>query len=72
MFKICVAFFSTQDIKTAKDLLFQYVPEQKRKINRRKDGSQRRDIDDILQLIKIMEPDQFPVFVAYLNFRYWI
>lgn len=64
MCRICVAFFTTQDIKTAKDLLFQSVPAQKRKIIRKKAGQERRDIDDILQLIKVTEPDKFPVFVA--------
>lgn len=64
MCRICVAFFTTQDIKIAKHLLFQSVPAQKRKIARRNDGQQRRDIYDIIQLVKVTDPDKFPVFVA--------
>ncbi|XP_063367591.1 uncharacterized protein LOC134658747 [Cydia amplana] len=64
MSRICLAFFTAQDIRTAKDLLFLSVPVRKRKINRRREGHQRRDIDDIIDLARETDPDKFPVFVA--------
>lgn len=61
---ICVSSFSSEDIKKSKELLFQSIPIVKKKINRRKHGKERRDIDDIIGLVKITDPDALPVFVA--------
>lgn len=64
MSRICLASYTTEDIKKAKNLLFQSVPSRKRKINRKNGGQERRDIDDIINLARVTDPEEFPVFVA--------
>lgn len=62
--KICTSAFTEQDIQKAKDLLFGAVPTSKRNITRKRDGKARRDIDDIICLLKESDPEVIPTFVA--------
>lgn len=62
--RICVTAFSDKDIEDGKRLLFKSVKTQKRRIGRRKEGKSQRDVEDIIQLFKVTEPDQTPIFVA--------
>lgn len=62
--KICVSAFSDSDIVTAKNLLFDSVSTNKKKITRKKNGKKLRDIDDIICLIRGIDSEQLPVFVA--------
>lgn len=62
--RICVSSFSEEDITTAKSLLFDSVPTTKRKIQRKRDGKAKRDIDDIICLLKETDPERIPIFVS--------
>ncbi|XP_026729527.1 uncharacterized protein LOC113495128 [Trichoplusia ni] len=62
--RICVTSFTEEDITTAKSLLFDSVPTTKRKIQRKRDGKAKRDIDDIICLLKETDPELIPIFVA--------
>ncbi|KAI8434047.1 hypothetical protein MSG28_012197 [Choristoneura fumiferana] len=61
--QICATAFSTEEISGAKKMLFDSVPTSKRKI-RRKEGKNQRDLDDIICLIKTVDPEELPIFVA--------
>lgn len=62
--QICTSAFSTEDILTAKNLLFNSIPNTKK--IRRREGKKKtqRDLDDIICLLKGTDPELFPVFVA--------
>ncbi|KAI5636802.1 hypothetical protein NE865_10393 [Phthorimaea operculella] len=62
--RLCSSAFTSDEIKKSKSLLFNAIPTQKRKINRKKDGKERRDLHDIIDLFRSVEPDDIPVFVA--------
>lgn len=62
--QICTSAFSELEIKTAKDLLFDSIPAARRKKIRKGTGKTRRDIDDIVTLLKEGNPESFPIFVA--------
>lgn len=62
--RICVSAFSDADIVAAKNLLFASIPKTKKKTQRKGDGKTRRDIDDIIRLLKETDPENIPVFVA--------
>lgn len=62
--KICTTGFSDKDISEAKTLLFHSVPTKKRKVLRKGDGKSEREIDDIIEVLKDIDPDQCPIFVA--------
>lgn len=62
--RICVTAFSSEEIVSAKKLLFDSIPSgQKLKIRKGEKKSQ-RDIDDIITLLKRTDPEFVPVFVA--------
>ncbi|CAH2094739.1 unnamed protein product [Euphydryas editha] len=61
--RICITAFSEDDIRKAKSLLFDSVPNSKRKI-RRREGKTLRDMDDIINLLKSVDPEEIPMFVA--------
>lgn len=62
--QICTSAFTELEIKTAKDLLFDSIPSARRKKIRKGTGKTRRDIDDIVTLMKEGNPESFPIFVA--------
>ncbi|KAH9637599.1 hypothetical protein HF086_014763 [Spodoptera exigua] len=62
--KLCMSSFSSEEIESAKSLLFESVPTAKKKINRKKDGRSKRDLFDVISLFKEVDPDLIPVFVA--------
>lgn len=64
MTRICTSSFTTEEIVTAKNLLFECVKSTKKKIQRKKEGKAQRDLEDIMALFKELDPDEFPVFVA--------
>ncbi|CAG9783246.1 unnamed protein product [Diatraea saccharalis] len=62
--RICVSAFSDSEIVTAKRLLFESLSAVKSMKTRRRDGKTLRDIDDIICLVKVTDPEKLPVFVA--------
>lgn len=62
--QICTSSFSTEDIETAKNLLYQSIDTSRRNITRKRAGKERRDLDDIISLLKGTGPEQVPIFVA--------
>lgn len=62
--RICVSAFSDEDIQSAKNLLCESLPTEKRKKTRKRDGKKLREIDDIICMIKESDPEVLPVFVA--------
>lgn len=64
LIKICVSSFDSEQIKRSKSLLFDSLPTDKRKILRKKQGKENRDIEDIVSLFKGEDPEVIPVFVA--------
>lgn len=62
--KICESAFSEKEIEEAKLLLFESLPTKQRKIVRRKDGKTKRNVEDIINIFKEVDPDTIPVFVA--------
>lgn len=62
--KICVSAFKSEEIKNSKSLLFESLPSELRKINRKRTGKENRDIMDIVALLKSTPTDKIPVFVA--------
>lgn len=61
--QICVTGFSAEDIKEAKILLFDSVPDATLKVRKNK-GKSVRDIEDIVSLIKGVDDELLPIFVA--------
>ncbi|KAF9424198.1 hypothetical protein HW555_000591 [Spodoptera exigua] len=61
---ICVSAFTDEDIKSAKNLLCESLPTEKRKKTRKRDGKKLREIDDIICMLKESDPEILPVFVA--------
>lgn len=61
--QICCESFGDSDIAAAKKLLFDAVPNSKRKLRKCK-GKNLRDIDDIICLLKLTDPEVVPIFVA--------
>ena len=61
---ICVSAFSDEDIHSAKNLLCESLPSDKRKKIRKRDGKKLREIDDIICMLKESDPEILPVFVA--------
>lgn len=62
--KICSSTFSCEQIKRSKELLFESVPTDLRKISRKGKGKENRVLNDIISFIKVTDPDVLPVFVA--------
>ncbi|XP_052755388.1 uncharacterized protein LOC128201722 [Galleria mellonella] len=64
LIRIVTTSFSSEEIREAKTLLFDSVNTKIRKIMRKKDGKEKRDIEDILSLLKGIDPEKIPIFVA--------
>lgn len=62
--RICVTAFTSEEILSAKKLLYDSIPTVKRIKIRKGDRKTQRDIDDIITLLKQTDPDFLPVFVA--------
>lgn len=62
--RVCSSAFNASEIKNAKSLLFDAIPTEKRKINRKNAGKEKRDLNDIINLFKSADPDIIPTFVA--------
>lgn len=62
--RICSSAFTSEEIEKSKELLFESVPVEKAKIKRKNKGKERRDLVDIVNVFKTVEPDLFPIFVA--------
>lgn len=62
--RICTSAFTSEQIENSKALLFDSVPVDKAKIKRKNKGKEQRNLVDILNVFRTVEPDQFPIFVA--------
>lgn len=62
--RICTTAFTSEEINRSKSLLFESVPTERRKIQRKRDGKEQRDLMDIICVLKTTEPDLVPIFVA--------
>lgn len=64
--RVCKTAFSEADLKTAKNLLFDSVATNKRKITRKRDGKSGRDLEDIINLMTDADANHvdIPIFVA--------
>lgn len=61
--RMCSDSFTDDEIVTAKKLLFESVPNSKLKVRKSK-GKSARDLDDIICLLKLTDPELVPIFVA--------
>lgn len=61
---ICVTAFSEDDILEAKNLLFESISTAKRKKIRRRKGKTLKNIDVIVWILKILDPEEIPIIVA--------
>ncbi|KAJ2937235.1 hypothetical protein O0L34_g19428 [Tuta absoluta] len=64
LIKLCESTFTEKEIEEAKTLLFESVKVTRAKINRRKDGKGKRNLEDIISFFKDIDPEQLPMFVA--------
>lgn len=64
MIRLCTTAFKSEEISAAKNLLFTSVKTTGKKINRQREGKTRREIEDIIALIKQKDPEEMPIFVA--------
>lgn len=62
--RICITSFSAEEISKSKTLLFDSVSVGRLKIKRKNKGKEERDLVDIVNVFKSMEPDLFPIYVA--------
>lgn len=64
--RICGSSFSTDDIETAKSLLFESISSKEiRKIKRKNmEGKSNKDLFDIIHVFKSLCPEKIPIFVA--------
>ncbi|XP_063531222.1 uncharacterized protein LOC134742173 [Cydia strobilella] len=62
--RLCRTSFSSEEIKISKCLLFGSVSTNQRKISRKNSGKEVRDLEDIVALLRSVEIDKVPVFVA--------
>lgn len=62
--RLCVTTFSAEEIEAAKSLLFESITTSKRKISRKRDGKSKRDLHDVITLLKEVDPEEVPIFVA--------
>ncbi|CAG5046689.1 unnamed protein product [Parnassius apollo] len=64
LLRLCSSAFTSAEIQKSKALFFDAIPSDKRKIQRKREGKEKRDRQDIIQLFKTSVPDLIPVFVA--------
>ncbi|XP_045769501.1 uncharacterized protein LOC123870303 [Maniola jurtina] len=66
LIRICSTAFTSEEIRTAKKLLFEAVPIKRLRTRKNEDNSV-KDLEDIIDLLKQMDatdPDRLPIFVA--------
>ncbi|XP_073948653.1 uncharacterized protein [Choristoneura fumiferana] len=61
---VCTSAFSSEEIKKSKSLLFEALSTDQRNVLRKGTGKVKRDIDDILRVLRWADMDTLPVFVA--------
>lgn len=64
LIKICITSFSEFDIDEAKSLLFESIMVKQKKKSRRNDGKKQRDLENIINLFKQIDPEMIPIFAA--------
>lgn len=64
LIRICDTAFTVEEVDSAKELLFSSIITNKKKVTRRKEGKKVRDLEDIICVFKVTEPDLIPIFVA--------
>ncbi|CAG4932122.1 unnamed protein product [Parnassius apollo] len=64
LLRLCSSAFTCAEIQKSKALFFDAIPSDKRKIQRKGEGKEKPDLQDIIQLFKTTEPDLIPIFVA--------
>lgn len=67
LIRMCESAYSDKEIEEAKSLLFESVPKKeaaRSKITRRKDGKNKRNLEDIICFFKEVDPEVIPIFVA--------
>lgn len=62
--QLCASAFTASDITDAKNLLFDCLKSSKKKSQRKRDGKSRKDLEDIVQVFRELDPNEFPVFVV--------
>ncbi|KOB74179.1 Mutant cadherin, partial [Operophtera brumata] len=63
--RICTSSFTSEEIKRSKTLLFDSIPTSQRKIDRKNKGKEERNLEDIINVLKTVDPDTVPLFVAH-------
>lgn len=62
--QLCIGGFKEEDITTAKVLLQQSIPTTKRIVQRKSKGKASRNVGDIINIMKSVDPELIPIFVA--------
>lgn len=62
--RICLSVYSSEQIAKSKSLLFESLPCDVRKVVRKGDGKENRDLTDIISTMKYTDSEMMPVFVA--------
>lgn len=62
--QICVSNYSDNEVEAAKTIVFDLIPDGSRCVIRKGDDKKKKNIKDILRLLKETDPDKHPVFVA--------
>ncbi|XP_063547222.1 uncharacterized protein LOC134754787 [Cydia strobilella] len=62
--RLCSSAFTSDEIKNLKSLLFDSVTTDQRNILRKQRGKEARDLEDIVSLLKSIDSEKVPVFVA--------
>lgn len=62
--RICESSFTKEDIEISKNLLFDSISTDKRKIVRKQKGKSQRDLADVISIFKVVDPELVPIFVA--------
>lgn len=62
--RLCLSSFTSDEIKMSKSLLFESVSTDLRLISRKNTGKETRDLEDVLGLLRSIESEKVPVFVA--------
>lgn len=62
--KVSSSSFKSEDVDTAKTLLFKSVNTTMKKVSRKGENKMRRDLEDIIGVFKNTDPESIPIFVA--------
>lgn len=64
LLRLCLTAFTSEEIKRSKSLLFEALPKDYKNTQRKGEGKELRDLCDIVQALKTVDPCVVPVFVA--------